>query len=173
MNAICMCVSVCACACVRACVRACVCVCVCVCVCACMRACVCVCVRACVCACVRVTSDGSHVNHRRHTSCRVSGDSPVVGWTGIPRRPTTSTTGTHVGTDSEMQSMTPMLNDPDLTQGSRKYLYSIARIYSTSQMKQLKQDQYHQLLFKELNKGEDGSSVMMMMMMITSTAAVR
>ena len=41
-------------------------------------------------------------------------------------------------------------------------------------MKQLKQDQYHQLLFKELNKGEDGSSViMMMMMMITSTAPVK
>ena len=43
-------------------------------------------------------------------------------------------------------------------------------------MKQLKQDQYHQLLFKELNKGEDGGSVMMMMMMmmmIASTTPVR
>lgn len=48
-----------------------------------------------------------------------------------------------------------MLNDPDLSEGGRKYLYSIARIYSTSQMKQLKQDQYHQLLFKELAKGRD------------------
>ena len=41
-------------------------------------------------------------------------------------------------------------------------------------MKQLKQDQYHQLLFEKVNTGEDDGSVMMMMrmmmmmMMITS-----
>ena len=41
-------------------------------------------------------------------------------------------------------------------------------------MKQLKLDQYHQLLFKELNKGDGGDSVMMMMMMmLISTAPVR
>ncbi|KAL8605128.1 hypothetical protein ACOMHN_018929 [Nucella lapillus] len=94
---------------------------------------------------------GSHVNHRRHTSCRVSRDSPIVGWTGLPRRP--ATTSTSVGVDSELHSMSPLLNDPDIPQGGRKYLYSIARIYSTSQMKQLKQDQYQKLLFRELGKG--------------------
>ena len=53
-------------------------------------------------------------------------------------------------------------------------------------MKQLKQDQYHQLLFKELNKGQDGGNavivvvmmmklimMMIMIVMIASTAPVR
>ncbi|KAK7087159.1 hypothetical protein V1264_021243 [Littorina saxatilis] len=94
---------------------------------------------------------GSHVNHKRHTSCRVTPDTrPAVGWRGAPRRPQT---GASTSLGSELRSMTPMLNDPDLTPGERKYLYSIARIYSTSQMKALKVDQYHQLLFKELGKG--------------------
>ena len=95
------------------------------------------------------------MNHRRHTSCSVSMDSPVAGWSSrTPRRPAT---GMSCGVDSELRTMTPLLNDPDLSQGGRKYLYSIARIYSTSQMKQLKQDQYHHLLFKELAKGEVAS----------------
>lgn len=89
---------------------------------------------------------GSHVNHRRHTSCRVSSESPVVGW-NPPRRPHTSST---METEEELGSM---LNDPDLSLGERRYLYSIARIYSTSQMKQLKKDQYSQLLLRELAKG--------------------
>ncbi|XP_076434888.1 uncharacterized protein LOC143274831 [Babylonia areolata] len=96
---------------------------------------------------------GSHVNHRRHTSCRVTGDSPVLGWRGLPRRPATTTAASTTGVDSELRAMSPMLNDPDISQGGRRYLYSIARIYSTSQMKQLKQDQYQQLLLKELSKG--------------------
>nr|KAG5713258.1 hypothetical protein BaRGS_007785 [Batillaria attramentaria] len=49
--------------------------------------------------------------------------------------------------------MGSMLNDPELGPGERRYMYSIARIYSTSQMKQLKKDQYSQLLFRELAKG--------------------
>ncbi|KAK7505980.1 hypothetical protein BaRGS_00002702 [Batillaria attramentaria] len=97
-----------------------------------------------------VTFDsGSHVNHRRHTSCRVSGESPVVGW-NPPRRPHTSAS---MATEAELRSMGSMLNDPELGPGERRYMYSIARIYSTSQMKQLKKDQYSQLLFRELAKG--------------------
>lgn len=92
---------------------------------------------------------GSYVNHRRHTSCCVSSESPLVGW-NPHRRPHTSPTRE---TEEELRSMGSMLNDPDLSLGERRYLYSIARIYSMSQMKQLKKDQYSQLLLRELTKG--------------------
>lgn len=87
----------------------------------------------------------THVNPRRHTSC---GDHRR--WEPPPRRPHTS--ASHA-VDSELHSISPILNDPDLTPGERRYLYSIARIYSTAQMKLLKQNQYSELLYMELKKG--------------------
>jgi hypothetical protein len=46
-----------------------------------------------------------------------------------------------------------MLNHPDLRQGEKEYIGSIARIYSAQQMIKLKQKQYNQLLALEMEKG--------------------
>lgn len=94
--------------------------------------------------------DGSAVNPKRHTSCRVPSD-PTAFQIGMvtesPRR-----SSSRLSLPARFQS-SPLLTHPELKPGERAYLTHIARIYSAGQMMKLKQAQYNQLLFKEMEKG--------------------
>ncbi|XP_033748706.1 dentin sialophosphoprotein-like [Pecten maximus] len=94
--------------------------------------------------------DGSPVNPKRHTSCRVPTD-PTAFQIGMltesPRR-----SSSRLSLPARFQS-SPLLTHPELKPGERAYLTHIARIYSAGQMMKLKQAQYNQLLFKEMEKG--------------------
>ena len=46
------------------------------------------------------------------------------------------------------------LRHPELTPGERRYLSTVASVYSVNQMKQMKQAQYRSLLKKQLRLGE-------------------
>ena len=54
------------------------------------------------------------------------------------------------------RALSPILNDPSLTRGERRYLNSIAKIYSVDNMRQQKQVQYNKLMWKEIRKGQLG-----------------
>ncbi|XP_025089858.1 nuclear speckle splicing regulatory protein 1-like isoform X2 [Pomacea canaliculata] len=96
--------------------------------------------------------NGSHVNQNRHISCRVPRDQPVDEL--YRRRPYTS-----ASMYGDLGCLWPVLADPDLSFGERRYLYSVACIYNVNPMKQTKQEQYYQLLYKELMKGYYPSEV--------------
>ncbi|XP_060075736.1 dentin sialophosphoprotein-like [Ylistrum balloti] len=94
--------------------------------------------------------DGSPVNPKRHTACRVPSDPKAfqIGMlTDSPRR-----SSSRLSLPARFQS-SPLLTHPELKPGERAYLTHIARIYSAGQMMKLKQAQYNQLLFKEMEKG--------------------
>ncbi|XP_048734359.2 cylicin-2-like [Ostrea edulis] len=92
--------------------------------------------------------DGRFVNPKRHTSCCVPTD-PLAFRVGVnnERRP-----HSRASLPPNFRS-SPMLNHPDLRQGEKEYIGSIARIYSAQQMIKLKQKQYNQLLTLEMEKG--------------------
>ncbi|XP_021346340.1 dentin sialophosphoprotein-like [Mizuhopecten yessoensis] len=102
--------------------------------------------------------DGSPVNPKRHTSCRVPTD-PTAFQIGMltesPRR-----SSSRLSLPARFQS-SPLLTHPELKPGERAYLTHIARIYSAGQMMKLKQAQYNQLLFKEMEKGLYGRDEVM------------
>jgi hypothetical protein len=53
-----------------------------------------------------------------------------------------------------MLANVPGLRHPDLRLGQKRYLYSIAQIYSLDSTKQQLSDSYYKLLMSELLKGE-------------------
>ncbi|KAJ8312601.1 hypothetical protein KUTeg_009974 [Tegillarca granosa] len=92
-------------------------------------------------------SDGSAVNPRHHTSCLVPSD-PKAFKIGMAYRRSSERPFFPRSFRSD-----PLLVHPELTAGEKRYLSSIARIYSADHMKRLKQYQYNQLLLNEMEKG--------------------
>ncbi|GFO29639.1 hypothetical protein PoB_005614400 [Plakobranchus ocellatus] len=101
--------------------------------------------------------NGSGVNPNHHIQCQGHMDYDIVRWYnahahrrvgGAHSRPTSRADGT-----SGSRALSPILNDPSLTRGERRYLNSIAKIYSVDNMRQQKQVQYNNLMWKEVSKG--------------------
>ncbi|RUS72196.1 hypothetical protein EGW08_020045, partial [Elysia chlorotica] len=102
--------------------------------------------------------NGSGVNPNHHIQCQGHMDYDIVRWYNAHAhrrvggshgsRPTSRADGTTVS-----RALSPILNDPALTRGERRYLNSIAKIYSVDNMRQQKQVQYNKLMWKEVSKG--------------------
>ncbi|XP_012945542.1 protein starmaker [Aplysia californica] len=92
--------------------------------------------------------NGSLVNPNHHIQCQGHMDYDIMRWYNANRRPRS-----RVSTAKEDRSMSPILNGPGLSRGEKRYLTSIAKIYSVSDMRAQKQEQYTQLMWKEVNKG--------------------
>lgn len=102
--------------------------------------------------------NGSGVNPNHHIQCQGHMDYDIVRWYNAHAhrrvggahgsRPTSRADGA-----SASRALSPILNNPALTRGERRYLSSIAKIYSVDNMRQQKQVQYNKLMWKEISKG--------------------
>ncbi|XP_064612789.1 uncharacterized protein LOC135476629 [Liolophura sinensis] len=98
-------------------------------------------------------SNGSMVNPRHHHSCYGHSDSPGYQLDTPAISPSTKI--------SRLKRGPPKCNldDTGLTWGQRSYLWSIARIYSSDNIRRQKQQQYFELLRGEIRKGGHNSDV--------------
>ena len=89
------------------------------------------------------------MNPNHHIQCQGHMDYDIMRWYAAQRTRPKS----RVSSKEEDRSLSPITQAPGLTRGEKRYLSHIARIYSVKDMKHQKQEQYSQILNKEVNKG--------------------